>query len=372
MSNLFKTLAISAILLTCVAPECWASQLGGSLSGTVAEYNAAQVRENQGMVTVPAGMVTYTANTALPVGTCFDITLPRGFDFAASTLPSLSNSAATFTLLSYGGGRARFVVATAEVPASSTIVLGSYAVHGAGALGTIIPVASALPLTMQAIGIDPQPLPFPEFASDSGIQAVFVGAIQFIDLNAPSNGTEFGTGNDSPTGVLSAIEITSERNDYASGSVPLLSPDGSPNTLAPDDTATVEFPGVLYQGLTVFSSTTSSCTTIFAKGTVTPHALIFPGIPVNNQEIFFCATSTGKGQMDLLGYPTEGEYFVATGNPGFNTFEVLPAHSGDDFSPSTNVNIEYPGLMCYSYGNTNCTNQYFKALDPPSDPDFRD
>jgi hypothetical protein len=365
MNKLIKTLAMSAMLIVCVAPKSWAVQLtGGSLSGTVAEYNAAQVRNNQGVVTVPKGMVTYTANTALPVGTTFVVTLPSGFKFATTTQPSLSNSAASFVLLTYSGQTAKFTVATAAVPANSTIVLGSYTVTGASALETIIPAASALPLTMQAIGIDPQPLSFPEFASDSGIQAVFVGAIQFIDLNSPSNGTEFGTGLDSPTAVLSAIAISPEISD--SGETPILSPDGNPNTLASSDTAKVVFPGVLYQGITVFSSSGSACTTTLTKGTVTSNALIFFDVPINT-EVFFCATATGKQEMKILGYPSLSLGITA---PGFVTVELLPSTANADFSSSTNVNVEFPGLMCYGYGSFACTNPYFSVLDPIFDFDW--
>jgi hypothetical protein len=368
VKKLIKALVLPAMLVVCIAQLSWAvtPSAGGSLSGSVAEYNAAQLIENHGLLTVPAGKVAYTAGTAIPVGTHFVVSLPAGMQFTTPTLPSLSSSAATFTLLSSNGSTAAFQVATSSIVASSTIVLGTYSVKNANALETVTSVASALPLSMQAIGIDPNPLTFPEFASDSGVQAVFVGAIQFIDLSRPSNGSKFGTGtDDSPLAVISAIAISPEIVDFANSTTPVLSPSGQPNNLNSNDTATVEIPGALFGNITAFSSYVSSCTTTLTQGTVTPNALIFPNIPLN-REIFFCVQATGSQMIKMLGYP-DASYFGA--GPSLVAPRLLPSRFEDDFLPSTNVNNEFPGLMCYSYFASggygeNCVDEYFNLLAP--------
>src|SRR5580692_5243636 len=127
------------MLVVCIAQQTWAAPplTGGSLSGSVAEYNAAQVRDSHGLLTVPTGMVTYKANTAIPTGTIFNVSLPKGFEY--TTEPTLTSTNATMTLVSVddGGRTARFTVTGEEVSVGDTIVLGGYRVTGALALETI-------------------------------------------------------------------------------------------------------------------------------------------------------------------------------------------------------------------------------------------
>jgi hypothetical protein len=357
------------MLAACLASGSWAQ--GGSISGKIAEYNAAQVRDNNGLVTVPSGMIAYTANSAIPVGNFIDVTLPAGFKFEPEIQLSLTDTPATpptppattasLLLVSASGSKARFVVATSGVNVSDVLTLGSYTIN-AKPLETITPTAIALPLSIQAIGIDAQPASVPAFASDSGIQAVFVGAIQFIDLRPPSNGSEFfGQVNnqpaDVPLAVLSAVAISPEIVDVVDQKTPILGVDGNPNKLASYDTATVELPGVLYDNVTVFSSLTSQCTSIYSPGKVTPHALIFPNIPFG-PEVFFCAKAASSKMMKLIGYPAGG--FITGMSPGFTTVRLVPTHPYDDYLSSANVNDEYSGNMCYDYGETGtCQNVYF-------------
>jgi hypothetical protein len=58
-----------------------------------------------------------------------------------------------------------------------TVFLQSFTVDGATALGTVTPVANALPITMQAVSTDASPLSFPAFASAQGATAAYVGAV---------------------------------------------------------------------------------------------------------------------------------------------------------------------------------------------------
>lgn len=339
MKSSVKAVALLTILGVCV-PASWA----GTMSGQVVDYNAAKVNLANGVLVVPAGKAVYTATATIPIGSSFTVTLPSGFQFA--TAPSLTSSAATFTLAGGGIGSrsATFTVATSNVSATQTITLGTYTVSGATALETITPIASALPLTMQAIGVDASPVPFKEFASDSGINAVFVGAIQFIDLRPPSNGSEFYGSPDTLTAVLSAIAISAETVDFASQTVPILGADGLTNTLAPGDTATVVIPGT-YAGLaSVFMSTTSDCLHPVSTGTVGNRALTIPNVPFNVEE-FFCVTGSGV-LMELLGAGPGGGY-VGPNTTGFTSVLLNPG-SNTDYLASANVNIEYPGDICYT------------------------
>jgi IPTL-CTERM motif len=305
-----------------------ARSLANTLSANVADYNAAQVTLAAGVLTVPANLATYSVTTAaLTVSSTLVVTLPAGFTFG--TAPSLSNTGtSTFTLSSGGVGSqsATFTVGAADLAVGQSVSLDTFAVHGATALETPIPVASALPVTMQSSVADSTPLTAPAFASDPGADAVFVGAIQFIDSSPPSNGTLFGTGtNDTATAVISAIAISQASRDAATQTVPVLSPAGTANTLAPTDTATVTMGGLFAGIATTFSSTTSDCTHPIATGTVSPTQLTIPNVALNT-EVFLCATVTGTTRLQ----PNPG--FTAAFGPGTST----------DFL-SGPVNNEFPG-----------------------------
>jgi len=352
-----NTLVMPAMLAVCIAQQSWAAPppTGGSMSGSVVEYNAAQLKNNSDMLTVPPNMVTYTANTTIAAGAIVMVHLPVHFQFTTQQVPSLSSAGSTFELVHMAGNSASFVVVTSAIVAGSTIQLGGYTVSGAARLESIVPVASALPVTFQVIGVDPQPLPFPEFASDTGVHAIFVGAIQFIDLGSPSRGSRFGTGRseDTRTDVISAIAISPEIVDFTNMSTPVLTPTGQPNTLDSYESATVLIPGISFANITAFSALDSSCKQMVAPGNVTPTALVFPSIPLN-REIFFCVSATGNNLITMNMYPS-----------GFNTIQVLPGHPYDDFLASTNVEIEFPGFFCYSYGTVGgCMNEYFNLLEP--------
>lgn len=209
-------LACLTVFLSCTA-AVWAA----SISGNVADYNAAEVRLTSGVVTVPANLAIYTASATLATGSTFVVTLPTGFSFGSTPLLTTSGTA-TFSLTGGGIGQrsATFTIATAAVTSGQTISLATFSVGGATALETVIPVANALPVTMQAIGTDVAPLSFGAFASDTGLLAVFVGAIQYIDVTPPSNSTEFGFGgSDSLTAVISATALEVETVDAATSSV---------------------------------------------------------------------------------------------------------------------------------------------------------
>jgi hypothetical protein len=257
-----------------------------------------------------------------------------------------------------GSQSATFTVATSNVSAAQTIALGTYTVSGATALETITPIAGALPLTMQAIGTDPSPVPFREFASDTGITAQLVGGNQTIDLNPPSNGTEFGL---SPsfylTAVLAAIAIAPETVDFATRTVPILGANGQTNALNPGDTVTVVIPGT-YGGLaSFFLSNYSSCPISASAGTVSSGGIAAPNVPIG-AETFFCVTGSGA-PIELLpsgAGSSQNAY-------GFANIALSPG-SSTDFLATSNVSIAYPGSICYTNNGSSCVVPSFFVAAP--------
>jgi len=253
-----------------------------------------------------------------------------------------------------GAQTATFTVATNTVASGQTITLAAFSVSGASALETVTPVANALPLTMQASPADSSPVAFKAFASDVGLQGQFVGAIQFIDIDPPSNGTEFLGSPDSLTAVISAIELEAQTVDAATSTVPILGSNGAPNTLLSTDTATVSILGNFVGIAKAFSSTTSDCLHPVSYGSVISGGTItIPNVPINT-EVFFCVTGGGG-------------YLQANPN-GLSVVSVNPGTS-TDFLANTNVLNEYPGMWCYTHhgaGFGGCVNWAPPAVATPA------
>ena len=308
-----------------------------TVSVQVADYNAAQVGLTNGTVTVPPGLATYNVTTAaLAVGSSFIVTLPANFAFAGTPLPALTNTGtSTFTLTSVtlgpgGNEMATFTVGTAPLTVGQSLSLATFKMNGAAALETPITVANALQLSMQAVGVDATPLTVGAFASEPGAQAVFVGAIQFIDTAPPSVGTLFLSSPDTPLIVLNAVALEAQTIDAATGSVPILSPNGLANTLPPA-TGTITVTGLFAGISTAFISSNSSCTNPILSGTVTPTSLTFAGVPFGVEE-FGCIKANGTTQLQQnpLG-------FSATLAPGVSV----------DFLNGGPVNNEFPGFIVF-------------------------
>jgi len=306
----------------------------GTIVGHVADYNAADVRNASGVLTVPANVAVYTATATLTIGSNFTVTLPSGFTFGST--PALGTSGtATFALVSGGGmtsQSATFAVSTANVLSGQTISLQSFTVHGAIALATLTPLASALQITMQALGTDASPLSAPAFASSQGATAIFVGAIQFIDERPPSNATEFLSSPDTLLAVFSATAVSAQTTD-TTFTVPILGSNGLINTISNLDTATFTFGGNFRGIARAFSSTTSDCRSPIAgsTGAASLGSVTIPNVPVN-REVFFCLLGSGA----VLGSNLNG----------FTNVTVTPGTSSDFKSaPVTN---EFPGEICYT------------------------
>lgn len=323
------------LLAFCTVVVAEGPSLAGTITGNVADYNSAQVGLANGVLVVPANVATYTATGTITNGSSFIVTLPSGFTFG--TAPSLTTSgAATFMLISgLHMQSATFQVATADVSSGDTISLATFTLNGATALVTITPVASALPLTMQAVGSDASPLSFRAFASDVGAVGIFVGAIQFIDAKPPSLGTKFGTNptTDSLTAVLSATAISAQTSDAATRSVQILSPNGMANQLSNMDTATVTMFENFIGIAKVFASNTSDCALPILTGSVTATSATIPNVPFG-REIFFCVTGSGS--------------VIQPSPVGFTNIVMTPGTS-TDFA-GVQVVDEFPGSICYFGG----------------------
>ncbi|MEA2755735.1 MAG: hypothetical protein QOJ54_2024 [Aliidongia sp.] len=329
------------------------------LTTNIADYNAAQATQANGILTVPDGLATYAVNAgggSLEVNSRLTVTLPANFTF--NSQPALSDTGtATFSLVAGGVGAqsAVFQVNTAPIIPGQSVTLGTFAVAGATILGTPIPVSGALPLTIQATNNalitnnDATPFSVGAFASEPGASGVYVGAIQFIDLAPPSFGSLFLSSPDTPTIVLSAAAIHAQTVDAATSTHPVLSPTGALNSLATTDTATVVIAG-LFEGIqTAFASTTSDCKTVTTGTTVPagPLQISIPDVPING-EIFFCITAGTGGTL-------------LQQNPNGLVPSALPGTSTDflAFKPT----VEFPGFIVYTHGGVLSVGNFFTGDD---------
>jgi hypothetical protein len=226
--------------------------------------------------------------------------------------------------------------------------LNTFNVNGATALETLTPVADALPLTIQAIGTDETPLSVGAFASEPGATDVYVGAIQFIDQTPPSNGKLYSSSPDTTLIVTSATAISAQTVDAETSSVAVLNPDGTLNTLATTDTATVTIGGNFLGIASAFSSSTSNCTSPISQGTVTPNSFTVPNVAIN-VEVFFCINAGGVATLQYM--PN-----------GFVPVTVTPGTSTDFLGAP--VDVEFPGYVgCQSgtSGTGACVSKAFGA-----------
>ncbi|MEI9982610.1 MAG: hypothetical protein WDN69_05005 [Aliidongia sp.] len=296
-------LALGAAIVTAHAGPPTAPRV---VTVNVADYNAAQVTTAGAILTVPAGLASYNLNAGggtLELNSRFTVTLPPNFSF--SSQPSLSDTGTTSFMLITGGvgsQSATFQIETAPLVPGQQATLNSFAISGATVLEAPIPVVNALPLTLQATNNaeitnnDASPFSKGAFASEPGVTAIFVGAIQFIDLSSPTLGTLFLSSPDTPTAVIGATAIQAETVDAATSSVPVLSPDGGLNSLSTSDTATLTIGGIFNGIKTPFVSTTSDCQSPISTGTVPVSQASFPDIPINREE-FLCFTATGTSLL---------------------------------------------------------------------------
>ena len=347
------------------------------VSVNVADYNSAQVTTANGILTVPAGLATYTVNSGtLEINSRFTVTLPSGFSF--SSQPSLgATSATTFTLNSGGIGSqsATFGIAALPLVPGQSAALNSFAIQGATALENPIPVAAALPISVQSTNNaeidnnDPKPLSAGAFASEPGAVLEYAPSIIYIDLSTPALGTsffayadvdldfEYEGPPDTLTAGLMEIEIVPQMFDAATFSVPVLSPNGSPNTLSTSDTATVTAPG-LFNGISsAFFSATDDCQgTPSATGTATPTQVTVPGIPFGTLGAL-CITANGTTllQANLQAVESNFQAFAPVLTPGSNT----------DFLGGVDFNEEegFPGFITYIGGGIISVTNFFTGDD---------
>ena len=344
------------ILAATGAACCWclmapALTQAATLSGIVADYNAAKVSLTLGLLTVPSSVMSYTATTAIPSGSQLTIALPAGFSFA--TAPTLSTSASGVSLQFISGGigsqTVSFISSGGVIAASNRVgFASSFSIAGANALGSVTPVANALPMSWQFAGVDANPVSRAAFASDYGAKAEFLGTVQFVDISSPSAGTQWLLNGvtDVSTIVAGAIAVSAGVTDSATSTVPLLNPDGTPNTLSAADQAVVTLNGA-FQGVgSVFSSSDPFCGSALSQASsLTPFSATI-SVPINN-EVFFCLNASGQ--------PLGVSDPAATGDTGastawFKQVSVAPSGANPDFVSGLSPNIEFGGYTCGKAG----------------------
>jgi hypothetical protein len=352
------------------------------LSVHVADYNAAQVTTANGILTVPAGLATYTVNRGtLEINSRFTVTLPSGFTFGSQ--PSVADTGATTFTYASGGIDSQtvtFEISTAPLLPGQSATLNSFSIQGATALGSPIPLPAALPITVQSTNNaqitnnDPSPLSKGAFASEPGALLLWGPSVAVIDLSSPSLGTSFFAWDlefgdfyvgppDTPTAGIMSLELFPQDVDSTIGFVPVLGPNGVLNALSTSDTATVTLAG-LFNGISsAFFSSGPDCSTPVATGTATPTQVTIPGMPLGVMGTL-CVTADGKTLLQAnLPYPTPvmtpgtstdfqgGLSFDADEDdfPSFATYigggviSVTNFFTGDDSGYSSVLRVNNPG-----------------------------
>jgi len=352
----------SALALCAALASGQASAAGGPRTVTVspADYNAAQVAIADGILTVPAGLATYQVNRgALEINSRFTVTLPAGFTFG-SQLPLAGGGTTAFTLAAGGIGTqsATFVVAGAPVTAGGTVSLGSFSVQGATALERLIPVAAALPLSLQSTNNseidnnDPSPITVGAFASEPGLHAVFDGndtPALLVDLTSPSLGTQFA-GTQSPLqGNLGFLFYGPQAFD-SSGPVPVLSPNGRPNALSTADTLTVTIAGAFSGIKAAYASGNPNCPTVDFPGSVTGTQITIPNIPVG----------APGGGAEFLCVEADGTNLISQDPQGLQP--VIAPGTSTDFL-GADLTIAAKGYISYTGGGVLSVSNFFTGDD---------
>jgi hypothetical protein len=330
----------------------------GTLSVSTANYNAASVAANSGIITVPwgngpaavysvTGLNNNTISTSLEVNSRFTVTLPSGFSFASA--PSLTAGGASPTVqavLASGGIGSQtvtFTISPTGGPAldGTTLSLNQVSVQGATALET---PGAALQISVQSTNNaeinnnDPAPV-FPTvtsgptfftFTSDTGVTATFSGGTDNgIDLTSPSLGTSFtldfpttGPSVDSTSVTLGSLSLT------GSGS---LAANGSTAVISSTDTASVTISG-FFNGIVAADAVVG--TTIVSPGTVTASTITIPAVPLGGAQLVI----TSGGSTLLQQNVSARGGFTASYGPGAGVTDFL----GGSVT-NTQDNISYAG-----------------------------
>jgi hypothetical protein len=353
-----SALALCAALATGHAGAAGAPRI---VTASPADYNAAQVATAGGILTVPAGLATYQVNRgSLEVNSRFTVTLPPNFSFGSQLALAAGGGTSTFTLATGGIGSqsTSFVVSGAPLAPGGTVSLGSFSVQGATALERAIPVAAALPVSLQSTNNsqidnnDPSPITVGAFASEPGLFAVFDGddtPALLVDLTSPSLGTEFA-GTASPLeGNLGFLSYGPQALD-ATRSVPVLSPNGLQNTLSTADTMTVTIEG-LFNGIkTAYASGSPTCPSIDFPGSATGTQITIPNIPVGAPD----------GGQAFLCVEADGTTLISEDLQGLQPI-VTPGASADFLG--ADLNIGALGYISYTGGGVLSVSNFFTGDD---------
>ncbi len=368
----------------------------GTFTVTLADYNSAQVAENNYVVTVPEGSTippstgtyyqaryTLTNGTQLEAGSLLTVTLPTGFTFA--TKPQLYYATTETNPHSGGVGSqtVTFQIATA-ITTGSLYLYPPFDMHTP--TGFASPFGgNTFPLSIQATGNaapannDPSPLSQPAFTHAVGSlpDTITPGSGQ-ITLANPYFGDQFvASGNTiADSGFVATFAINTETNDPFNSNAVVLSPAGTLNALEPGDTTDItvegDFKGI---GLAYADTTTgvlckSAIPGSAVTGTVTDSSISFSGILINTP-VQICIIPFGVMWASNLPYV----YTYSAGAGVTDYFGGLAQTTANNFytyqaAPTTVVEVVAGSPQHATVGTGFCTPLAVKVYDTSTTPAY--
>jgi len=366
----------------------------GTLSVATANYNAASVAANAGIITVPwgngpsavytvSGINNNTVTTSLEVNSRFTVTLPTGFSFASAPSLTASGTSPTVAAVLASGGigsqTATFTISPTGGPAleGTSLSLNQVSVQGATALET---PGAALQISVQSTNNaeinnnDAAPV-FPTvtsgpvlftFTSDTGVHATFTGGSgNNIDLTSPSLGTLFNgpTPSDTTTVSIGTLVLS------PSGS---LSADGSSHQLKTTDTASVTISG-FFNGIASADAVVGG--SVVSAGTVTASTITIPAVPITADASLVITSGGTLLQPNGSVNPPVGFTAVYTptasvtdflGGSVSNSQDAIPYFGGSQISVTnflTGSDAGYTSLVRFS-NDSSVANQLFAVEQP--------
>jgi hypothetical protein len=320
----------------------------GTATAPVADYNSAQVAAANGVVTVPFGGIlakpvyTVSAGTLAQINSNFTITLPSGFTFV--NIPTLTGpGGATFSPVS-GGATSNFCeykIGGVNIAAGQTISVGSFEVAGATALESQFG-GNVLPMTFQSTnnGIasnnDTAPLSVPVFQSAVGsLPDTISPGSGFINTGSTPPATQFvpNGATIATSAQVATFAINTELQDPFNANAPVLSPNGTANSLNPADTANITVDGDFHGiGAAYADPTVTTCASTVPAGSftgpITASSLTFNAVPINTP-VQICMIPDGVNQIDASTNPFV--YTYSAGNGVTDYFGGLSQTTANNF-----------------------------------------
>ena len=334
MRKLSLLSAAAIALLTLPAPNI--VKANGLATAPLADYNAAQVALAGGIVTVPFGglianaVYTVSNGTTLEQGSSFTLTLPSTFLFqAVPTLTATGGATLAVTSGGVGSNFATYLISSAAVPAAGTVTVGPFTVYGATALESQFG-GNPLPLTFQATNNvtpgnnDATALSVPVFVHAVGsLPDTITPGSGHINVASTPIATQFIPNGATIAGSaqVATFAINTELNDPFNSNAPVLSPDGSANSLNSSDTANITVEGDFTGIVSAYANTTiATCSATIPGGSfvgiVTTGSLTFNLVPINTP-VQICMIPDGVTTLHGATTPYVYTYSAGTGVTDF-------------------------------------------------------